>query len=126
MAGRPRAVAGEERGAEERGAEDTTETREEPGLGAAGLAGRLAQARAGALVGRDSERAVLDRMLSGAADAPLVAYMYGPGGIGKSSLVRYAAQQAELTGRRVVHVDGRFLDADPRRLEELAAPACAA
>ncbi|WP_419665038.1 hypothetical protein [Streptomyces sp. 2-1] len=55
-----------------------------------------------------------------------MAYMYGPGGIGKSSLVRYAAQQAELTGRRVVHVDGRFLDADPRRLEELAAPACAA
>ncbi|MEU4617018.1 AAA family ATPase [Streptomyces umbrinus] len=76
-------------------------------------------------MGREPERAVLDRMLTGAADAPLVAYMYGPGGIGKSSLVRYAAQQAELTGRRVVHVDGRFLDADPRRLEELAAPACA-
>ncbi|WP_405563639.1 ATP-binding protein [Streptomyces phaeochromogenes] len=102
-----------------------TETREELGLGAAGLAGRLAQARAGALVGREPERTVLDRMLSGAADAPLVAYMHGPGGIGKSSLVRYAARQAELTSRRVVHVDGRFLDADPRRFEELAAPACA-
>jgi hypothetical protein len=54
-----------------------------------------------------------------------VAYLHGPGGIGKSSLVRYAARQAELAGRRVVHVDGRFLDADPRRLEEAAAPACA-
>ncbi|MDG9710607.1 ATP-binding protein [Streptomyces sp. DH10] len=97
----------------------------ERGLEAVGLAGRLAEARAGALVGREPERAVLDRMLSGAADAPLVAYMHGPGGIGKSSLVRYAARQAELTGRRVVHVDGRFLDADPRRLEETAAPACA-
>ncbi|WP_338145815.1 AAA family ATPase [Streptomyces scabichelini] len=90
-----------------------------------GLADRLAAARAGALVGREPERAVLDRMLSGAAQAPFVAYLHGPGGIGKSSLVRYAAQQAELTGRRVVHVDGRFLDADPRRIEETAAPACA-
>ncbi|MEU1479890.1 ATP-binding protein [Streptomyces sp. NPDC005760] len=93
-------------------------------MGAAGLGGRLAAARAGALVGREPERAVLDRMLSGAADAPLVAYLHGPGGIGKSSLVRYAARQAEIAGRRVVHVDGRFLDADPRRLEEAAAAAC--
>ncbi|OLF15233.1 hypothetical protein BU204_23445 [Actinophytocola xanthii] len=76
-------------------------------------------------MGREPERAVLDRMLSGAADAPLVAYLHGPGGIGKSSLLRYAAHQAELTGRRVVHVDARFVDADPRRLEEAAMPACA-
>ncbi|MET7737647.1 AAA family ATPase [Streptomyces sp. NPDC005402] len=94
-------------------------------MGAVGLADRLAAARAGALVGRERERAVLDRMLSGAADAPLVAYLHGPGGIGKTSLMRYAARQAELAGRRVVQVDGRFLDADPRRLEEAAAPACA-
>ncbi|MFF1304793.1 AAA family ATPase, partial [Streptomyces sp. NPDC058307] len=90
-----------------------------------GLGDRLAAARAGALVGREQERAVLDGMLSGAPDAPLVAYLHGPGGIGKSSLMRYAARQAELAGRRVVHVDGRFLEADPRRLEEAAAPACA-
>ncbi|MGW6929790.1 ATP-binding protein [Lentzea sp. NPDC054927] len=89
-----------------------------------GLAGRLAAARAGALVGRDAERAVLDRMLSGSADAPLVAYVHGPGGIGKSSLLRHAATQAELAGREVVQVDARFLDADPRRLEEAAATAC--
>ncbi|MEU5664509.1 ATP-binding protein [Streptomyces longwoodensis] len=90
-----------------------------------GLAGRLAAARAGALVGREAERAVLDRMLSGAADAPVVAHLHGPGGIGKSALLRYAAGRAELAGRRVVHLDGRFLDGDPRRLEEAAAPACA-
>jgi hypothetical protein len=94
-------------------------------LCARGLADRLAAARDGALVGREPERAVLDRMLSGAAHAPLVAYLHGPGGIGKSSLMRYAARQAERAGRRVVHVDARFLDADPRRLEEAAAPACA-
>lgn len=75
-------------------------------------------------MGRERERAVLDLMLSGAAHAPVVAYLHGPGGIGKSSLVRYAARQAELAGRRVVHVDGRFLETDPRRLEEAAAPAC--
>ncbi|WP_079084505.1 ATP-binding protein [Streptomyces longwoodensis] len=89
------------------------------------LAGRLAAARAGALVGREAEPAVLDRMLSGAADAPIVAHLHGPGGIGKSALLRYAAGRAELAGRRVVHLDGRFLDGDPRRLEEAAAPACA-
>ncbi|MFF1306651.1 ATP-binding protein, partial [Streptomyces sp. NPDC058307] len=75
-------------------------------------------------MGREPERAVLDGMLSGAPHAPLVAYLHGPGGIGKSSLMRYTARQAELAGRRVVHVDGRFLDADLRRLEEAAAPAC--
>ncbi len=94
-------------------------------MGATGLAGRLAAARADALVGREQERAVLDRMLSGAPDAPLVAYLHGPGGIGKSALLRYAARQAELAGRLVVPVDARFLDGDPRRLEEAAAPACA-
>ncbi|WP_433187640.1 hypothetical protein [Actinoallomurus sp. CA-150999] len=93
-------------------------------MGLTGLAGRLAAARAGALVGREPERALLDRMLSGAADAPLVAYVHGPGGIGKSSLLRYAGRQAELAGRGVVHIDARFLDADPRRLEEAAALAC--
>ena len=91
-----------------------------------GLAGRLAAARAGALVGRDFERSILDRMLSGAADAPLVAYVHGPGGIGKSSLLRHAAARAELTGREVVRVDARFLNTDPRRLEETAALACVA
>lgn len=94
-------------------------------MSATGLAARLAAARAGALVGRERERAVLDRMLAGAAGAPVVAYLHGPGGIGKSSLVRYAAHRAELAGRRVVHVDARFLDADPRRLGEAAALACA-
>lgn len=71
-------------------------------------------------VGRNAELAVLDRVLSGAADAPLVAYLHGPGGIGKSSLLRHSARQARLAGREVVHVDARFLNADPRRLEEAA------
>ncbi|HWO60692.1 MAG TPA: ATP-binding protein [Umezawaea sp.] len=93
-------------------------------MGSTGLADRLAAARAGALVGRAPERAVLDRMLSGGVDAPLVAYLHGPGGIGKSSLLRYAVRRAESSGRRVVHVDARFLDADPRRIEEAAALAC--
>ncbi|MTD53802.1 ATP-binding protein [Amycolatopsis sp. RM579] len=75
-------------------------------------------------MGREPERAVLDRMLSGAVNAPLVAYLHGPGGIGKSSLLRYAAAQAERAGRRVVQVDARFLDADPRRIEEAAGLAC--
>ncbi|WP_335618000.1 AAA family ATPase [Lentzea guizhouensis] len=88
------------------------------------LADRLAAARDGALVGREHERAVLDRMLAGAQDAPVVAYLHGPGGIGKSSLLRYAARRAELARRHVVQVNARYLGADPRRLEEAAALAC--
>ncbi len=83
-------------------------------MGSGGIGGPAA-ARAGALVGREPERAVLDRMLSGAADAPPVAHLHGPGGIGKSSLSRYAAWQAELSGRRVV-----------RMAEEAEGPASAA
>ncbi|MFD5828797.1 ATP-binding protein [Lentzea sp. NPDC060358] len=76
------------------------------------------------LAGRDAERAVLDRVLAGAADSPLVAHLHGPGGVGKSALLRHAARRARLAGREVVHVDARFLGADRRLLEEAAAPAC--
>ncbi|HUQ61495.1 ATP-binding protein [Lentzea sp.] len=76
------------------------------------------------LAGRTAELAVLDRVLSGAVDAPHVVHLHGPGGIGKSALLRHTARQARLDGREVAHVDARFLNADPRRLEEAAAPAC--
>jgi len=85
-----------------------------------GLAGRLAAARADALVGRQPERAVLERMLLGSADAPVVAYLHGAGGIGKSSLLRHTAQKAQLAGRPAVQLDGRYLDVDPRLFEEAA------
>ncbi|MGY1652467.1 AAA family ATPase [Geodermatophilus sp. SYSU D01119] len=89
-----------------------------------GLGSRLAAARAGALVGRDRERGVLDAAVAGSDGAPVVVYLHGPGGIGKSTLLRHAARQAELAGRPVVHLDVRFLDAEPRRFEEAAALAC--
>ncbi|MFD9701169.1 ATP-binding protein [Lentzea sp. NPDC059081] len=97
-----------------------------PGLAerSSSLAARLARARTRALVGREPERAVLDRVLSGAADAPVVVHLHGPGGIGKSSLLLHAAERAAFAGRRVVHVDGRFPGTDPRRLEDIAAAAC--
>ncbi|MER6443150.1 ATP-binding protein [Streptomyces sp. NPDC001185] len=79
---------------------------------------KLAMARASAFVGRETERMVLDRVMSGEKDAPLVTYIHGPGGIGKSSLLRYSRQGAERAGRRVVNIDARFLDADIRRFEE--------
>ncbi|GLY50489.1 ATP-binding protein [Lentzea sp. NBRC 102530] len=72
------------------------------------------------LVGRDADVAVLDRVLAGAAR---VAYLHGPGGIGKSALLRHVARQARLSGREVVQVDGRLND-DRRGLEEAAALAC--
>ena len=72
------------------------------------------------LVGRDAEAAVLDRVLAGASR---VAYLHGPGGIGKSALLRHVARQARLAGREVVGVDARLND-DRRLVEEAAALAC--
>ncbi|MGW6441432.1 AAA family ATPase [Lentzea sp. NPDC055074] len=72
------------------------------------------------LVGRDAEVAVLDRVLAGASR---VAYLHGPGGIGKTALLRHVARQARRAGREVVTVDARSSD-DRCRVEEAAALAC--
>ncbi|USX53748.1 ATP-binding protein [Lentzea sp. HUAS12] len=72
------------------------------------------------LVGREAEVAVLDRVLAGAGR---VAHLHGPGGIGKTALLRHFGRQARLAGREVVEVDGRLND-DRHRVEEAAALAC--
>jgi hypothetical protein len=80
------------------------------------LAARLADADRRRFTGRASELAFLEKCLDD--DAPVcVVHIGGPGGIGKSSLLREVARRAEARGRTTVMVDGRELGPAPGLLE---------
>jgi hypothetical protein len=68
------------------------------------------------LVGRDDVLCRLDRVLD--EDAPTrVVFVHGPGGIGKSALLREVARRAEERQTSVRSVDGRDRDAAGERLQ---------
>ncbi len=72
------------------------------------LAARLEDRDRGRFAGREAELAFLDRCME--ADPPAsVVHICGPGGIGKSALLRAAARRARAIGWEVVSVDGREL-----------------
>lgn len=75
------------------------------------LADRLAAARRVHFVGRADERARFMRMLRGAAEP--VWFLHGPGGIGKSTLLRELAREAEACERIVLQLDARHVPATP-------------
>ncbi|MEU8239421.1 AAA family ATPase [Actinoplanes missouriensis] len=81
---------------------------------------RLRQARARAFVGRHEELAAFGAALRGEPSAALVFYVHGPGGVGKSTLLRHLVDQARHAGRLVVEVDGRFVGQSPAQLEQTA------
>jgi hypothetical protein len=69
------------------------------------IAGRLTAARRQAFVGRASE---LDLFRSALVEDPpafSVLFLHGPGGIGKSALLRRLADEAEQAGRVAVRID---------------------
>jgi hypothetical protein len=72
--------------------------------------------RAGSLVGRDDVLRQLDRVLHKDAATRLV-FVHGPGGIGKSAVLREVARRAEQRQTSVQRVDGRDRDAAGERLE---------
>lgn len=74
------------------------------------LADWLASARRREFVGRDRELAML-RSLLAAENPGAVIYLYGLGGVGKTSLLRHLAWEAEQDGRAVVWIDGHDLQA---------------
>jgi energy-coupling factor transporter ATP-binding protein EcfA2 len=76
------------------------------------LIDRLAAARRRAFVGREEELARF-RALLDPAEAGTVVFVHGPGGIGKSTLLRHFGWLAEADGRRVVWLDGRELGNGP-------------
>ena len=77
------------------------------------LADRMAAAWRGRFVGRMTELETFRRALL--ADEPpfAVLHVFGPGGVGKSTLLREFARLAVDLGRPVVHLDGRNVDPSP-------------
>jgi hypothetical protein len=80
------------------------------------LAARLADADRHRFTGRANELAFFEKCLEDNAPVSVV-HISGPGGIGKSSLLREVARRAEARGRRSVVVDGRELGPAPGLLE---------
>jgi predicted acetyltransferase/energy-coupling factor transporter ATP-binding protein EcfA2 len=77
------------------------------------IADRLAAARRGRFVGRQAELVLFrDALL---ADEPpfAVLHLHGPGGVGKTTLLREYARIASECGRAVVRLDGRDLESSP-------------
>ncbi|MFI6735735.1 ATP-binding protein [Nonomuraea sp. NPDC050451] len=68
-----------------------------------------------AFVGREEELAVFNAALYGGGCSVL--YVHGPGGIGKSALLRRFAHEAAVAGRPVSMVDGRMLEPSPAASE---------
>ncbi|MFI5845404.1 AAA family ATPase, partial [Catenuloplanes sp. NPDC051500] len=73
------------------------------------LGERLRAARDRAFVGRDRELAAFRAVLRDGG----VLHLHGPGGIGKSTLLRRLADEARDAGRTVVEVDGRAVGVPP-------------
>lgn len=83
----------------------------------------VAVARDRAFVGRRTELKLFRSALAAEPGAPSVLFLHGPGGIGKSSLLRKFSAAAERAGRLVVEVDARTVSPDPVEFEEAAAKA---
>jgi hypothetical protein len=93
-------------------------------MGCGGTLGdRVAAARDRAFVGRAVERALFRSVLAGDPAGASVVYLHGPGGIGKSTLLRRFALEAREAGRLVVEVDGRTVVATPQDFEYVAGEA---
>ncbi|MED7949807.1 ATP-binding protein [Streptomyces sp. BE303] len=83
---------------------------------------RLSNARVQAFIGRDEELGRFAQALAGDSPAPFAFYVSGPGGIGKSTLLRCMADRARAAERPVLELDGRFVSRDPDDFRRAAAP----
>lgn len=77
------------------------------------LADRLAAVRRGRLVGRTAEIALFREALAAAEPPFAVLFLSGPGGVGKTTLLREYARLAAEAGRPVVSLDGHAVDPSP-------------
>ncbi|MEP0547751.1 MAG: ATP-binding protein [Rhodothermales bacterium] len=82
------------------------------------LQDRLRAARHALFVGREEERAVFEHAL-GSDSLPFhVLYLHGPGGVGKTSLLREFEHLARQSGIPAAYLDARDLDAAPDALRQ--------
>ena len=73
-------------------------------------------------VGRSEILDRIDRALAGEGTLRVL-HVHGPGGVGKSALLRAAGRRARASGHAVVTLDGRVLDPSRDALAEALAPA---
>lgn len=76
-------------------------------------------------MGREEEQALFRAALNNDRSFAIL-FVHGPGGIGKSALLRRFAAEAEAAGRPVVTVDCHTVDPSPSAFEAEAAPALTA
>lgn len=74
---------------------------------------RLEQARRRQFVGRADDKALFQAALAAEELPFVVLHLFGPGGIGKTTLLREFAHMAGQMGARVVLLDGRDTDPSP-------------
>jgi hypothetical protein len=86
------------------------------------LGARLARLDEGRFVGRERELEFFDRLWVDEPPASVV-LVHGPGGIGKSTLLRAVARRAEAAGWTPVFVEGRDMAPVPDALATALAPA---
>lgn len=75
------------------------------------IADRIRTVQRRNFVGRTAELELFRSLL--VEPAVVVLHLYGPGGVGKTTLLHEFAQLAQRAGRSVLHLDGRMLDASP-------------
>lgn len=81
---------------------------------------RVAERDAESFVGRVAELAAVEQMLDG-DDPARVLHVHGPGGIGKSTLLREIVRRAQLRGYDTIWVDGREVAPFPQQIEAMVA-----
>jgi hypothetical protein len=74
--------------------------------------GQRVEAQGSGLVGRESERAFLHTVLG--EEGPLVVFIHGIGGVGKSALVEAFAGEAQSRGAVVLRLDSGSIEPTPR------------
>lgn len=82
------------------------------------LQSRLEQARRQQFVGRTDDKALFQMALAADELPFVVLHLFGPGGIGKTTLMREFAIIAGEMGVRVAMLDGRTLDPSPGYFED--------
>ena len=80
------------------------------------LAERLTNRDAERFIGREPELALFESILDG-TDSTSVVFIHGPGGIGKSTLLREMARRVAGRGWAALRLDGRELASAPEELQ---------